>query len=84
MQRKIENDCGTSLARRAAAVGCLLLGLAGQAVFALFVLLLGLDWLPDRPTLPAPWPWVVDLGWRAAGDCAQRFVHQSVEGRLSI
>jgi methanethiol S-methyltransferase len=66
MQRKIENDSPPSLATRGAAVVCLLAGLGGQAVFTVFVLLLGLDLLPARAALPAPWPWAVNLGWLAA------------------
>jgi methanethiol S-methyltransferase len=66
MQRKIGNDSRPSVPVKGAAVLCLLAGLAGQAVFAGFVVLLGLDLLAARPALPAPWPWVIDLGWLAA------------------
>jgi protein-S-isoprenylcysteine O-methyltransferase Ste14 len=65
MQRKTENDGELSAATRWAAVLGILMGLGGQGVFTVFVLLLGLDLLPERPALPGPWPWVVDLCWLA-------------------
>jgi protein-S-isoprenylcysteine O-methyltransferase Ste14 len=48
---------------KALAVACVLLGLAGQAALMLLVLLLGLDWLPERTPLPGAWPWAVNAGW---------------------
>ncbi|MCI0460344.1 MAG: isoprenylcysteine carboxylmethyltransferase family protein [Gemmataceae bacterium] len=42
---------------------CVLVGVAGQAGFMLFVVLLGLDLLPAREPLPGAWPWAVNLGW---------------------
>jgi protein-S-isoprenylcysteine O-methyltransferase Ste14 len=63
MQRKIGNHSRPGPILRLVAVLCVAVGVGGQAVFTGFVLLLGLDWLPERPGLPAPWPWLVDLGW---------------------
>lgn len=68
MQRKIENGAAPTAPGRGAkvvAVVCFALGIGGQVVFMLFVLALGLDWLPPREPLPAPWPWIVNLAWLA-------------------
>jgi protein-S-isoprenylcysteine O-methyltransferase Ste14 len=67
MQRKIRNEeipgAGATATVRAAAVVCVALGVGGQAVFTLFVLLLGLDALPRPSALPSAWPWAVDVAW---------------------
>jgi protein-S-isoprenylcysteine O-methyltransferase Ste14 len=69
MQTKTPNPAAapaaTGLAVRITGPVCVLVGVSGQAVFTGFVLLLGLDWLPDRAALPAPWLWVVNVGWLA-------------------
>src|SRR5262249_53421195 len=64
MQRKTEmRGHGHGAAMKTFAVLCVFVGVLGQGVFMLFVLLLGLDFLPRRTSLPQPWPWVIDLGW---------------------
>ncbi len=45
---------------------CAIAGLGGLVIFTAFVLLLGLDMLPERPTLSAPWAWAVNLSWLVA------------------
>jgi protein-S-isoprenylcysteine O-methyltransferase Ste14 len=65
MQRKTENAGWPAPLPRLVASVCAVAGVGGQAVFIGFVLLLGLDLLPERPALPGPWPWAVDLGWLA-------------------
>jgi protein-S-isoprenylcysteine O-methyltransferase Ste14 len=46
---------------RVIAVVCYLIALAGAGAFAAFVLLLGLDLLPERSLLPHPW--LIDSAW---------------------
>jgi methanethiol S-methyltransferase len=65
MQRKTENDRRPTPWPGFVASVCAVAGVGGQAVFTGFVLLLGLDLLPERTALPAPWPWAVDLSWLA-------------------
>jgi protein-S-isoprenylcysteine O-methyltransferase Ste14 len=48
---------------QALAVVCYLVALAGAGALGALVLLLGLGLLPERTPLPAPWPWLIDLGW---------------------
>jgi methanethiol S-methyltransferase len=63
MQTKTQKEVETGRAARVLAILCVLAGLGGQATFTVFVILLGLDALPERAALPGPWPWVVDIGW---------------------
>jgi protein-S-isoprenylcysteine O-methyltransferase Ste14 len=65
-RKEADPHAGTGRAARIGAVVCVFAGVAGQAVFTVFVLLLGLDWLPERAALPGPWPWVVNVGWLTA------------------
>jgi protein-S-isoprenylcysteine O-methyltransferase Ste14 len=65
-RKEADPHAGTGPAVRICALVCVFAGVAGQAVFTVFVLLLGLDWLPERAALPAPWPWVVNVGWLIA------------------
>jgi protein-S-isoprenylcysteine O-methyltransferase Ste14 len=48
-------------AARAVAVVCYLLGLCGCGALAALVLLLGLDRLPERLSLPHPW--IINIAW---------------------
>jgi protein-S-isoprenylcysteine O-methyltransferase Ste14 len=65
-RKEADPSAGPGPATRIAAPACVLAGVGGQVVFTAYVLLLGLDWLPERAALPPPWPWVVDGGWLAA------------------
>jgi protein-S-isoprenylcysteine O-methyltransferase Ste14 len=56
-------ESGRGAAVRLAALLCVAVGVLGQLAFMAFVLLWGLDLLPECAALPLPWPWVVDLTW---------------------
>jgi hypothetical protein len=50
----------TQAARKAMALICYVVAMAGAGMFGAFVLAHGIGWLDDRPHLPDAWPWLID------------------------
>jgi protein-S-isoprenylcysteine O-methyltransferase Ste14 len=63
MQKESQQSAPARLAVLGFAGSCYLLGLAGAAVMAGFVLRLGLEWLPLPETPAGAAAWAIDLGW---------------------
>src|SRR3712207_2828803 len=60
-----EKHEGTGAGVRICAALCFAAALAGQGALGLFVLLLGLDLMPERVWVPPPWPWLFNVSWLA-------------------